>query len=280
MEGENNQNFDLPALLRIDNLDIHRIAWDNLSLSLGEYFIKILKFLGQMPLATDAFGKIAAQKASEDDLGNIEDIKDLMEEIGCDYYTSALNDIISSCRMGHDDFAAGCVSKISGEINIFVSRIKTAENPDDTASAIKRNESLRQVLQVLDQGDVNRKMRILAVDDAPIILKTISTVLKNVYTVHGMTDPTKLESFLQQVTPELFLLDYQMPALNGFDLVPIIRNFKEHKDTPIIFLTSMGTFDFVVTANSLGASDFMVKPINEAILREKVAKHIVRKKLT
>jgi DNA-binding response OmpR family regulator len=94
-----------------------------------------------------------------------------------------------------------------------------------------------------------------------------------------MTDPTKLEKFLQQITPELFLLDYNMPVLSGFDLIPIIRNFEEHKNTPIIFLTSMGTQTNVATAFKLGACDFIVKPFQGLQLREKIKKHIVRKKL-
>jgi DNA-binding response OmpR family regulator len=70
-----------------------------------------------------------------------------------------------------------------------------------------------------------------------------------------------------------------MPDINGFELIPIIRSYAEHKDTPVIFLTSIGTIDNVTAAIALGASDFIVKPFNPESLREKVSKHIVRKKL-
>ena len=69
-----------------------------------------------------------------------------------------------------------------------------------------------------------------------------------------------------------------MPELNGFDLIPIIRSFKEHKDTPIVFLTSKRTIDNVTAALALGASDFIAKPFNPDFLREKIKKYIVRKK--
>jgi putative two-component system response regulator len=120
-------------------------------------------------------------------------------------------------------------------------------------------------------------MRILAVDDDPIIIETISSLLGNEYKVFGMTNQTMLEKFLQQVIPDLFLLDYKMPGRSGFELIPIIRSFEDHKDTPIIFLTSMGTVDHVSAAAALGACDFIVKPFKDNMLREKVAKHIVRK---
>jgi putative two-component system response regulator len=123
-----------------------------------------------------------------------------------------------------------------------------------------------------------RKLVILAVDDSHDILKAIVSILRDEYNVVPLPNPTMLENTLQQVTPELFLLDYKMPDINGFDLIPIIRNFKEHKCTPIVFLTSEGTVDRVSTALALGACDFIVKPFRADVLREKIAKHIVRKK--
>jgi putative two-component system response regulator len=110
------------------------------------------------------------------------------------------------------------------------------------------------------------------------MLKTIISTLKDQYKVFTLSDSTQVERFLQQVTPELFLLDYKMPNINGFELVPIIRSFEEHKDTPIIFLTSMGTNDNVAAAAMLGACDFLVKPFEPYTLHDKIAKHIVRKK--
>ena len=123
-----------------------------------------------------------------------------------------------------------------------------------------------------------RKPFVLAVDDAPVILKSITFALKKDYEVFTLTDPTMVEKFLNQITPDIFLLDYRMPELNGFELIPIIRSFEKHKNTPIIFLTSMGTNDYVADAIKLGACDYMIKPFKEDVLREKVAKHIARTK--
>jgi PleD family two-component response regulator len=132
---------------------------------------------------------------------------------------------------------------------------------------------------LLDHEEATRKLRILAVDDSPSMIKTISAALEKDYKVYGMTNPAMMENFLQQITPDLFLLDYEMPELSGFDLVPIIRKCELHTDTPIIFLTHSGTLDHVSAAYALGASDFIVKPFQDTVLREKIAKHIVRKKL-
>jgi CheY-like chemotaxis protein len=94
-----------------------------------------------------------------------------------------------------------------------------------------------------------------------------------------LSKSTELEKVLQKLTPDLFLLDYLMPERTGFELIPVIRSFEEHKDTPIIFLTSIGTIDNVTSALALGASGFVIKPFDPNTLREKIAKHIVKKKL-
>jgi len=111
---------------------------------------------------------------------------------------------------------------------------------------------------------------VLAVDDNPSILQAINELLSGEYEVATLTNPEKIRQVMEGVKPDLILLDYQMPIYTGFDLIPIIREVEGHKDTPIVFLTSEGTMDHVTIATRLGACDFMVKPINENILREKM----------
>jgi two-component system chemotaxis response regulator CheY len=66
-----------------------------------------------------------------------------------------------------------------------------------------------------------------------------------------------------------------MPVLNGFTLIPMIREIPNHKETPIIIITTEGTIDHVNEAMSRGASDFIVKPFKPKELNDKVAKHIM-----
>ena len=116
--------------------------------------------------------------------------------------------------------------------------------------------------------------RILAVDDFPMMLMTIHASLRDLYNVYTLNQPEKLKGFLHSIKPDLFLLDNNMPVLSGFDLVPIIRSFPEHKTTPIIFITGDASTKNMAKAMSLGACDLVTKPIFTNTLREKVAKHI------
>jgi len=115
---------------------------------------------------------------------------------------------------------------------------------------------------------------ILAIDDAPDILRAVQLLLKDEYKVYTLPEPGKLKDLLADITPDLFLLDYKMPEVSGFELMPIIRSIPGHEKTPVIYLTSVRSADFYNAATRLGACDYIVKPIDADKLRAKIEKHI------
>ncbi|MCL2197604.1 MAG: response regulator [Defluviitaleaceae bacterium] len=119
-------------------------------------------------------------------------------------------------------------------------------------------------------GTPPEKPIILAVDDNPGTLRAINYLLNDKYTIRTLTRPEKAISLLSVIQPDLFLLDYNMPEVTGFDLLPQIRSHPDHAHTPIIFLTAEGTVDNLSVAIHLGARDFIVKPIIEDVLRQKI----------
>jgi len=118
--------------------------------------------------------------------------------------------------------------------------------------------------------------RVLAVDDVPTMLRAVSHALSDRCKVYMLSKPAEVRDFLGKIKPDLILLDYNMPEISGFELIPIIREFPEHQETPIIFMTTEGTVENVSEAMNLGASDFIVKPFSTKDLRSKVAKYIRR----
>jgi CheY-like chemotaxis protein len=279
MSDELSQNYDLPSLLRLASPDIRMAARNNLNLLTWDYFKILSKFLQNAPAIKESINRFASVSGTEEDLERLTDSRSLLDDIGCDKITAAINDIIRAGRRGHNDFAAECAKKIIGDFDKIITGIISSKKDKGQEIAAYEAQTLHTALKTLEQEEATRKMRVLAVDDDPIVIETITSLLGDEYKVFGMTNQAMLEKFLQQITPELFLLDYKMPGRNGFELIPIIRGFPEHKDTPIIFLTSMGTVDHVSAAAALGACDFIVKPFQDNMLREKIAKHIVKKKL-
>jgi DNA-binding response OmpR family regulator len=118
---------------------------------------------------------------------------------------------------------------------------------------------------------------ILAIDDSPSILHAINSILGDQYMIYTLPDvkvEQVLKELLKKTAPDLFLFDYNMPGLNGFDLIPIIRANPEHETTPIIILTSEKSIDHITVAVHLGACDYILKPIDADVLRKKVATHL------
>ena len=279
-----NHSYDLSILLRVSNLDLRRLARDNLSLDVREYYLSLSKYLSSAPLAIDSFNRIASNVPTYNrDYLNIINLKTLMEEIGCNKFSEIIDDMLSACKRGHTKYGSDLAISILDEVKVLHSGVMAAIKPvgeEATADAgrVQETVSLRDVLKLLEFEDSYRKKRILAIDDSAVMLKTISSVLNDDYEVYTLTNPMNIEKVLQQVTPDLFILDYKMPNRSGFDLVPIIRSFWEHKETPIIILTSLGTADHVSAAFAIGACDFIVKPFQGDTLLEKIGKHIDKKK--
>jgi PleD family two-component response regulator len=295
MENLYNRRFDLPALLRIEDLDLRKAARVNPGMLINEYFHFLSRFVNQTASLILTLDRIAALQGEKMDFQVVASIEDMMKNMGCNKFMTAIDDIVKSGKMGHKEFSALYAEKLSKDIYDLCTHIKNTEKKQEKKTTADRpvisdqtRESfdsfleelpLSKFLTELEHEEATRKMRILAIDDSPVMLQTISSVLSDEYTVYRMANPTMLEKFLKQVTPELFLLDYKMPELSGFDLIPIIRSFEEHKNTPIVFLTSEGTSDHVSSALSLGARDFIIKPFQPDTLREKVARHIIKKNL-
>jgi len=115
---------------------------------------------------------------------------------------------------------------------------------------------------------------ILVVDDIASMLRTIHHALHDKYEIFLLSKSEVVIDFLHNNKPDLILLDYLMPVLNGFDLIPQIRALPDYSIIPIIIITTEGTFKNVSEAMALGASDFIVKPFEPKELNYKVERHI------
>lgn len=286
------KGFDIPGLIKLGFLDIRKVAQKNLFLTVGDYFALLYRFKSEGPRASEALGEISCGTADRSYLRTVQDLQDLLEEIGVKRMTLVLADIIGAIKKNNLDLAIDCAKSIYDQFIDMYNKILATEVSESHAEFFTSGDNtnvietvpfsaqtLIKYLDKLEREENDRKLRILAVDDSASMLKTISATLSFDYKVYAMTNPMMLEKFLEQITPELFLLDYKMPERSGFECIPIIRSFEEHKKTPIIMLTAMGSVDHISASHSLGACDFIVKPFDEDVLRKKVAKHIIKKKL-
>lgn len=120
----------------------------------------------------------------------------------------------------------------------------------------------------------NTLKKILVVDDEPANLVLINGILSSLYKVYPIESGADALEFLEMQRPDLILLDVEMPEMSGRDLLLFIKSDKRYADIPVIFLTGNTSVDSEGEAFRLGASDYIRKPIDDAIMLARVNMHL------
>lgn len=119
-----------------------------------------------------------------------------------------------------------------------------------------------------DAGE--RRRRILIVDDDPsmvhILARTLLDVAQLHFSVRGEDALSKLEAY----TPDLMLIDIEMPDLSGYQVVDRMRNNPKLRGTQVVMVSSHTESEYKEKALALGAVDFFIKPFNRSFIRERV----------
>ncbi|HOF84499.1 MAG TPA: response regulator [Treponemataceae bacterium] len=116
---------------------------------------------------------------------------------------------------------------------------------------------------------------VLVVDDSRIM----RNIVKNTFSAMGIPCDfveagNGKEALAQLETREihLVLLDWNMPELSGLDFLKKVRAMEKYSSLPIIMVTSEAARYNVIEALKNGATDYIIKPVNEKSFREKISK--------
>ena len=111
--------------------------------------------------------------------------------------------------------------------------------------------------------ELAQKPTILLVDDTPDNITLLSALLKDKYKLKIATNGTKaLQVANTAPYPDLILLDVLMPEMDGFETCRRLKAAPETADIPVIFLTSRGQPEDEALGFSVGAADYIMKPIS------------------
>jgi CheY-like chemotaxis protein len=273
MESENNIRYYLPSLMRTGFFDLRELS--------AKSSITGIELLDQLSLVLTQLPDIM-RALSNHELEDIPAFRDELDSIGCTGLVAKANAVLDATakETAFEGFAIA--------LSEFLKQIVKLQNPpkwllgeegihDPRYAELMKNR-LSTVILGLDKDEDTRKLTILAVDDASFMVNNLTAMLSSTYNVYGFTKPSIVETFLTHVVPEMFLLDYKMPEISGFELVAKIREHPEHQETPVIFITGSSETESFKSAVKLSACDYIIKPFKEETLLNKVASHIVRKK--
>lgn len=117
-----------------------------------------------------------------------------------------------------------------------------------------------------------QKKRILAVDDAAIILQRIKDALDEYYSVITVNSGVRALKYLEIEKPDLILLDIRMAPKDGFETLAEIRAMEDRADIPVIMLTGMEDSKSVMEGFKLGICDYVLKPFTPKDLHERISR--------
>lgn len=120
--------------------------------------------------------------------------------------------------------------------------------------------------------------RILAIDDTPANLLALDGLLSNEFDLQFATSGPAGIALALKCPPDLILLDVMMPGIDGYETFKLLAAQPMLKAIPVVFVTALNDFDAEVAGLSLGVADFITKPINATIARQRIRNLIERKR--
>ncbi len=119
------------------------------------------------------------------------------------------------------------------------------------------------------------KMKIMVVDDNVTNLNIARKALESIYDVILIPSGEKAVSILERLTPQLILLDIEMPGLSGFEVIKLIKKLPPPASKiPIIFVTGRNDTTSEFDGLNLGAVDYIIKPFSVPLLQKRVELHL------
>ena len=113
--------------------------------------------------------------------------------------------------------------------------------------------------------------KLLIVDDEPFNLDLLEQeLMEHDYLIERANDGVEALEKTESFQPDVILLDYMMPKMNGLEVVKQIRTQDKHKGIPVILLTAKATQEDKITGLDAGADDYVTKPFDSFELLARV----------
>jgi len=115
---------------------------------------------------------------------------------------------------------------------------------------------------------------IFIVDDSDTNLSMAEAALEEYYRVMTMPSAEKMFDLLEKITPDLILLDIEMPQMDGFEALKRLKSEDRWCNIPVMFLTGRTDADVEVHGFEMGTVDFVTKPFSAPVLLNRIKTHL------
>lgn len=147
----------------------------------------------------------------------------------------------------------------------LISKIEKITKARMASQDVVQLDNFRDLKQKLDQKTI------LVIEDD----ETMRNAMKRIFELDGFVvklaaDGTELSTVLDDASPDLILLDIGLPWLNGFELAQLLKEHRDLKKIPLIFVSGKTSDEDVKRAFEIGADDFVKKPFEIEKLKKTV----------
>ena len=132
------------------------------------------------------------------------------------------------------------------------------------------SSAIDDTISEMKKAELERRKRILIVDDEPIMLKMIKEQLKADFDVATAVSGRLALNYLSSKSVDLILLDYEMPEENGADVLKKIKADPEKANTPVVFLTGVTEKTKIQEVLSYKPQGYILKPVSKQKLQEMI----------
>jgi putative two-component system response regulator len=115
---------------------------------------------------------------------------------------------------------------------------------------------------------------VFIVDDNSTNLLAAKMALGDTYRSFALPSAAKMFKLMQRITPDLILLDVDMPETDGFEAMRALKNDEKLASVPVVFLTAKQDEASEIRGFEMGALDFISKPFSAPVLRKRIAHHL------
>lgn len=153
-----------------------------------------------------------------------------------------------------------------------VLRPATARRVLDICRAVIAGKNYEEENAVADNvADAQTEMQhILVVDDNAMLLRHMKGILEEKYSVAVAASGVQAFVSIGKKKPDLILLDYEMPEMNGKEVLEKLQSDEELNEIPVVFLTSADSKEIVMELLALKPAGYILKPVDTEMFFQKL----------
>jgi CheY-like chemotaxis protein len=231
---------------------------------IDNYLQLLNTFTENFPIQEEEINEALRTKDNDTFVKILSDIRDILEKMYAE-------EMAQDCAKQLNSIDSTSPEKIEAYMRFFLSSLSMLSI--DIQMAGQKIEAPAALPERAPDEKARTGIRILAVDDTAFFLTILKKILSDTrYILTCVSSGRDALKYLEKHQPDIFLLDIEMPGMDGYELAARIK--ESGQKAPIIFLTGNAKKEHLAKAVKAGAVDFIIKPINKDVLMTKIHKYL------